>query len=133
MSATILEFRGREKVKAATKNAYRSPRLKATKENLASAFYWALAEQKRQGFLAQPIVLDFTDEEGVECGEAHISLFYEPYTGEALLVRVWGARGIAQFNRIENIGVLAKKAPNTIKWMEENALELYRRRSLLAG
>ena len=87
MSAKILNFMGSKggKAKVSITNCLSKPKpkLRASQENLTSAFYWALSEQKRQGFLAQPLVLNINDEDGVECGDAHVMLFVEPDTNEA--------------------------------------------------
>lgn len=130
MGAKILNFSQIAK-KARTTAGGANLGLQPTEKILSDSFYWALSEQRRQGFLAQPIALNFTDEEGVDCGDAYVAVFYEPQEKEALMIRVWSAKSIAQFNRIENYLELKRKAPKIIEQFQANALEMYRRRSLV--
>ena len=119
MGASILTF--------TTKSPAKS---RPSREVQAAAFSWALSEQRRNHMFAQQMVLNINDEDGVDCGDAIVSLFVHPDTSEALLVRVWPEKLIARFDRIENYEELTQNAPKVLEQLQHNALESYRHRDL---
>ena len=95
---------------------------------LKEAYDWAVAEQKRYGFVAQPInfVLE-KDELTYDQEEVYVSLFYDKSSERAILRRDWDSSFVVQYNILANYQEFAKDWPESLKKLLNNGIDLYRR------
>lgn len=95
---------------------------------MKKAYDWALNEQARLGCMAEPFGMIVNNDamEEYDYGDCVISVFVDSSTGKALMRRDWlGDMGI-KYNLLTNYDEIKKKAPKSARFMEENALKIYR-------
>lgn len=92
------------------------------------ASQWAVAEQKRYGFIARPINFIFErDELTYDQEKVYISVFFNSETGDAILRRDWDDGYTVQYNILANYEEIARIAPHSLAKLKSNGIELYKR------
>lgn len=92
------------------------------------AFEWAISEQKRMGFVAQPVNFAFEkDEITYDENKVYVSVFYDEKSGHAILRRDWDEGFVVQYNVLANYDELARIAPNSLTKLKDNGVNLYKR------
>lgn len=95
-----------------------------------AAYKWAVSEQIRLGFVAQPVVYLFErDELTYDQKLVYVSVFHDRNTGETLLRRDWDNLRVTQYNVLANYAECLKVAPRSMEKLKQNGVELYKRYS----
>ena len=97
-------------------------------EEYAKAFAWAVAEQHRNGFLAQPVRLKAeVGDDYTETDEFIMSLYYNEEQKKAILRRDWKKDLAVRYDIVINFDEARKNAPEVIKMLLDNGVTLAKR------
>lgn len=93
-----------------------------------AAFDWAVSDQEKHGFLSRPARFNF-DGDYIEYDEnvVVITMFYDKEQDWAILRRDWPELLKTAYNTITNYAEVERIAPNTLRKLLENGVELYMR------
>ncbi len=95
---------------------------------LKKAYDWAIGEQKRYGFIAQPVRFEFEkDELTYDQESVYVSVFYDKESKEAIMRRDWDSSFVVQYNVLVNYEELTRIAPNSLRTLLMNGIDLYHR------
>ena len=100
----------------------------AQKKKLKDAYNWALSEQKRLGFFAQPIQLNFDEGDALTHDKkVYVSVFVDEDSKRVLMRRDWDEDLTVQYNVIVNYDEIKNVAPNSLNELLNNGIKLYER------
>ena len=91
------------------------------------AFDWAVKDQKRHNFLSRPARFEFHGEDVLEYDKekCHIAIFYNEEKDWAILRRDWPDKLATAYNVITNYDEIKRVAPNSLKELLDNGVEMY--------
>lgn len=97
-----------------------------SKEDMRTAYKWALREQERLGCAAEHMVLTFESDcldHDKDC--CIVSLFLSDGSDDVILRRDWLDEASIKYNVLDNFDEIMEVAPNSVKHMKENGVKLY--------
>lgn len=100
----------------------------ARAKQLKAAFNWAVDYQKRHGFRSKPIRFEFDgDYLEYDRSKCEVAMFYDKDFDWAILRRDWPDRFATCYNIVTNYREIEKMAPNSLRELLDNGVEMYMR------
>lgn len=94
-------------------------------QELADAYEWAIDRQRERQLSAEPLRLTFSQGDRiVRTDDCILSVFYNPYTGGAILCEDWPGQMATKYWILVNFECLCEEAPNSLAEMLKNGLHL---------
>ncbi len=95
------------------------------KRRLADAYAWALVQQRRNGLSADFLRLTFKHGDQLNSKKDYIaSIFYNPFTGEAILRQDWLKENVTHYDILVNFREISKVAPKSLEKLIKNGLAI---------